>query len=198
MQEENWRQSLRANSRHISQTASTSTDHTSLSKRDVSKPSQQVSGWVILTRINTARLMMWTNTQVHSAAGATVTVSMKTLLMFGKVQTMSLLLSVFSFSVAMYCILPIKLVHVFVCVYVTKWFIRNIFTLKHWSWRNTVNDWQNMTRRRSNPYYLWRLSQFADTRVSKREKRKKSVDVAKLIKALRHCSVPQNPQIWQQ
>ena len=60
---EKWRQSLRANSHHISWPSSASADHTSLSTGAVIKPSLQVCGWVILTRVNRTRLMVRNSTQ---------------------------------------------------------------------------------------------------------------------------------------
>ena len=60
---EKWRQSLWANSHHISRPSSASADHTSLSTGAVIKPSLQVCGWVILTRVNRTRLMVRNSTQ---------------------------------------------------------------------------------------------------------------------------------------
>lgn len=60
---EKWRQSLWANSHHICRPSSASADHTSLSTGAVIKPSLQVCGWVILTRVNRTRLMVRNSTQ---------------------------------------------------------------------------------------------------------------------------------------
>lgn len=75
----------------------------------------------------------------------------------------------------------------FVCVYVTKWCINNIFT------KTRVEGTLLMICKTwhadmSNTYYLWPLTHFAKARDSKNEK--KTDHIAKLIKALCHCSLP--------